>query len=125
MMKTETLVQYGHDHPIVSLSTVFVVWKSIIILTTLASPGVGYDTCASLLWFDKNATSLTSNTPGQLQSQWLKFVRWDAIYFTQMAEHGHVYEQEWAFGIGLSSTISWIAKGELPTDPKDSTLNIQ
>jgi hypothetical protein len=42
-----------------------------------------------------------------------------------MAEHGHVYEQEWAFGIGLSSTISWIAKGELPTDPKDSTLNIQ
>ena len=125
MMKTETLLQYGHDHPIVSLSTIFVVWKSIIILTALASPGVGYDTCAGLLSFDMNATTHFSDTPGQAQSQWLKFVRWDAIYFTQMAEHGHVYEQEWAFGIGLSSAISWIAKCELPTEPKDSTLNMQ
>lgn len=38
-----------------------------------------------------------------------------------MAEHGHVFEQEWAFGIGISSTIRWTAKSECVKErPYDS-----
>lgn len=113
-MKTQSLLQYGCSHPIATLSALFLAWKSLLLLIVLTSPGLGYDTSSSLLAIGEyeTATRNLSGTPKQIENPWLKFVRWDAIYFTQMAEHGHVFEQEWAFGIGLSSTVSWIAKSE-------------
>ena len=86
-----------------TLTAFFVLWKTIIFLIALTSPGSGYDTSTTLLdWSsdgvnDKLATALS------------KFVRWDAIYFTHITEHGHVFEQEWAFGTGLSSMLRFIS----------------
>ncbi|KAJ9639629.1 ER membrane glycoprotein subunit of the GPI transamidase complex-like protein [Knufia peltigerae] len=111
------LLRYGCSHPVATLSALFLAWKSLLLLIILTSPGLGYDTSSSLLLSvggkNENENAITgylSGTPNQIESPWLKFVRWDAIYFTQMAEHGHVFEQEWAFGIGISSTIRWTAK---------------
>ncbi|KIV98160.1 hypothetical protein PV10_01840 [Exophiala mesophila] len=94
--------------PFVTLFLVFVLWKAILILITLGSPGVGYDTSTSLLPLQGHSWTLQTLPPA-FQSQWLRWVRWDAIYFTHIAEHGHVYEQEWAFGVGFSTATSWIA----------------
>lgn len=70
-----------------SLSVLFVAWKVLILDLAIIAPGHGYDTSATLLPSDS------------------KFVRWDAIYFTELARRGHVYEQEWAFGKGLSTIL--------------------
>jgi hypothetical protein len=112
-------LDYGRDHPLVSLSAIFVLWKLLIISIALTSPGIGYDTSTSLIsWAGEDGSSsssssssnaLVSNVPTSMQSPLMKFVRWDAIYFTHMAEHGLVYEQEWAFGVGWSSVLSWAA----------------
>lgn len=84
----------------------------MIIFIVLISPGVGYDTSTSLLSPERIGQDVVFDTPRFMHDPWMKFVRWDAIYYTHMAEQGHIFEQEWAFGIGLSSTISWISKRE-------------
>ncbi|KIX97183.1 uncharacterized protein Z520_07297 [Fonsecaea multimorphosa CBS 102226] len=102
--------RYGHDYPITTLFVLFVVWKSVIILITLAAPGVGYDTSTSLLSWEDGGRQIISSAPDGMSNLWLKFVRWDGIYYTHMSDHGHVFEQEWAFGIGLSTAISWTSE---------------
>ena len=110
-MISTRLSDYGHQRPLVSLFGIFVAWKALIILIVLACPGIGYDTSASLLSWRNSAGSIVSDTPLSMQNKWMKFVRWDAVYFMHLADQGHVFEQEWAFGIGLSTAISWIASG--------------
>ena len=90
---------------IASLTSAFIVWRSCLLVSALLSPGIGYDTSSSLLVASSNL-SLVEETPSGLESPILKSTRWDAIYYTSLATQGHVYEQEWAFGIGLSSVIS-------------------
>ena len=82
-------------HPLLSISATFVAWKSLILLIAWLAPGQGYDTSTSLL-FGAN-----------------RLVRWDAIYFVQKAQRGDVFEQEWAFGKGLSTLLSGIAGHEI------------
>ncbi|EXJ89447.1 hypothetical protein A1O3_02514 [Capronia epimyces CBS 606.96] len=98
-----------HNHPLIGLFVIFLAWKLCILLITLASPGPGYDTSTSLLFGHQDSRHATSGTPSFMANRWFNFVRWDAIYFTHMSEQGHVYEQEWAFGMGISTTISWVA----------------
>lgn len=92
-----------------SLLGIFVVWKGLILLIVFSSHGVGYDTSASISAGDA-LRPLVYDSPNHFPSPWLKFVRWDAIYFTHMAQHGHIFEQEWAWGVGHSSTLSFFTK---------------
>ena len=111
-MASVGLSDYRHQRPLISLLGIFVAWKALIILIVLTSPGIGYDTSTCLLSWGGGVVSLAvSDMPISMQNRWLKFVRWDAIYFTHLAEQGHVFEQEWAFGMGFSTVVSWIAKG--------------
>jgi len=80
---------------LISISIAFVVWKGIILFVAWLAPGQGYDTSTSLL---AGANRL---------------VRWDAIYFVQKARRGDIFEQEWAFGKGLSTLLSSIAGQDL------------
>lgn len=105
-------IRMAPDAPKAQLSSLFglfVVWKALILLIVFSSLGVGYDTSASFSAETGNR-SILNDTPSHFSSQWLKFVRWDAIYSTHMAQHGHIFEQEWAWGIGYSSTLSFLAK---------------
>ncbi|ETI28681.1 hypothetical protein G647_01132 [Cladophialophora carrionii CBS 160.54] len=101
---------YGRNRPILALFAAFVVWKSLLALIVLTAPGVGYDTSTSLLSSRTGGDNVVFSEPEPMPSSWFKFIRWDAIYYTHMSEQGHVFEQEWAFGIGLSTGISWIAR---------------
>ena len=101
--------------PLFLLALVFVSWKTILFVAILSSPGPGYDTSTSLLEVLHSVPtnqSLLRPTAAILQTPILKFVRWDAIYFTHIALEGHVFEQEWAFGVGLSSPVSLISSGK-------------
>jgi hypothetical protein len=81
------------QHPLRTLTFVFVAWKAILLLIALVSPLPGYDTSTTLLdW--QGAHSLTA-----------KFVRWDAIYFTQIAQSGRIHEQQWAWGVGFPAIL--------------------
>ena len=101
--------KYVHKHPLAALFALFVAWKALIALIVLTAPGPGYDTSTGLLAVGTGHQNVVSNTPEALSGSWSKFVRWDAIYFIHLAGLGHVFEQEWAIGIGLSTTISWTA----------------
>lgn len=83
------------DTPIRSLTLAFWLWKALLFVVIVACPGLGYDTSTSLINY-KNADSLQTS-PSEPLSRSLKFTRWDSIYFLHIAEHGHVFEQEWAF----------------------------
>ena len=105
------------ERPIVLLLLTFVVWKAIVFALVCIAPGPGYDTSTSLL-------DVAISGPGQqgtllatadsVSPTILKFVRWDAIYFTQIALRGHKFEQEWAFGLGLSTPVSAISRALSP-----------
>lgn len=73
------------------LTGIFVIWKTLLLFVAWLAPGDGYDT----------STTLLPHTN--------KLVRWDAIYYVQIAHRGHVFEQEWAFGTGLSTILSTIS----------------
>lgn len=83
--------------PVVLISVVFVAWKSFLLFLVWLAPGSGYDTSTTLL---------PSNS---------KLLRWDAIYYVQMARRGHEFEQEWAFGKGVSALISWTSEYDIDT----------
>lgn len=116
------------DRPILTLTLVFVLWKLLLLLVALTSPGRGYDTSAELFFARKTGgningydeTTVTGVDSASVQTQklshqWLSrfltnLFRWDAIYFVKIAERGYKFEQEWAFGWGYTRLLSWISK---------------
>lgn len=92
-------------HPKVSLVIGFTLWKSLLVASALASPGPGYDTSTSLLKHENRECAIKALT--RLD----KFVRWDAIYFIQIAHRGVVFEQEWAFGWGFTKLLNLVGRG--------------
>jgi phosphatidylinositol glycan class V len=92
------------------LTVAFALWKALLFLVIVACPGPGYDTSTTLL--TNEHSGLAPDSPTTALPLSFKFARWDAIYFVHSAEHGYVFEQEWAFsyprvlGFFLSGKLS-------------------
>ncbi|KAL2350110.1 GPI mannosyltransferase 2 [Cryomyces antarcticus] len=103
------------DSPLKTLFLVFILWKLLLLLIAVLSPGPGYDTSTVILL----RSSLTSSEHGVSTAESLiarltiKLLRWDAIYFAKIAERGYLHEQEWAFGWGFTRLVSFIAQSKL------------
>lgn len=96
------------DHPIRSLVTLFVGWKVLLLLVAACSPGLGYDTSASLFY---GGPDQDNQLPLVLRYIVGKLTRWDAIYFVKASHRGYLFEQEWAFGWGFTRLIALCAGG--------------
>jgi len=96
--------------PIQSLTLVFILWKTLLFIIAFTSPGLGYDTSTNLLFHDpsmnKTSKSWSTAIGNRIAS---KLVRWDAIYFVQISHRGYIHEQEYAFGMGFTQTVSFLA----------------
>ncbi|KAI9891228.1 MAG: hypothetical protein M1814_002918 [Vezdaea aestivalis] len=89
--------------PLRSLLLIFFVWKLVLLLIALCSPGPGYDTSTRIDfgWAE----------PHTLKERLVeKLTRWDALYFVRLAERGYVFEQEWAFGFGFSRSLGIVGR---------------
>ncbi|KXH57516.1 mannosyltransferase [Colletotrichum salicis] len=94
-----------HDsQPRQTLITSFVAWKALLLAIALGSAvAPSYDTSTTLM-LQRNESNISLVT---------RLTRWDALYFTQSARRGYVYEQEWAFNAGLPIVVSglvWLAR---------------
>ncbi|KAG8667608.1 ER membrane glycoprotein subunit of the GPI transamidase complex-like protein [Fusarium poae] len=88
------------SRPILSLTTIFAAWKGFLLSIALgASIGPDYDTSTSLFFDIIHGASTPLAT---------RLTRWDALYFMHDAVNGKVYEQEWAFGIGMPAAVRGI-----------------
>lgn len=99
------------DHSFFSLTIYFLFWKALLIGVALMSPGPGYDTSTTLLQHDFEDPYLDLQADGAISEGWSKFVRWDAIYLTQISLRGYLYEQEWAFGWGYTKLLTFFMRG--------------
>ena len=91
--------------PYQTLIAAFLAWKGLLLAIAAGScVGPSYDTSGSLLLSDGPANQSVPTLVTRLTS-------WDAIYFIQNAKRGYLFEQEWAFGLGLPSLISSVVKG--------------
>ncbi|KAF3481377.1 GPI mannosyltransferase 2 [Arthroderma uncinatum] len=103
------------NQPIYTLTKCFCLWKIVLLLIVLASPGPGYDTSTALLLSPEEEHA--RNSAGTVE--WLishvahKVARWDSIYFLKIAQRGYVFEQEWAFGYGYTRLLSFILPASL------------
>lgn len=112
MMYGQRLWARPLDYPKTSLIVAFTAWKLLLACIAILSPGSGYDTSTLLLYPNQDATKMVS-WPDSILKSWLRnLTRWDAIYFTQIARRGYVWEQEWAFGWGFTKLISFAVRSE-------------
>ena len=95
------------------LGLYWVAWKSIFFVLALASPGIGYDTSTDVLLAAKSTHQSPHREFDQFRHGLQKFVRWDAIYFTKIAQRGPLFEQEWAFGWGFTRMLHLGARGRI------------
>ncbi|QGI60934.1 hypothetical protein CEK26_004904 [Fusarium fujikuroi] len=90
-------------NPISSLTTAFSAWKGLLLAIALgASVGPDYDTSTSLFF------NIVHGPTTPVPALATRLTRWDALYFMHDAVKGKVYEQEWAFGIGLPAVVRGI-----------------
>ncbi|GFF69547.1 conserved hypothetical protein [Aspergillus udagawae] len=108
------------DRPYKSLLSVFVFWKTLLLLLAVFSPGPGYDTSTTLR-LNRNAANADLDGPliASLRLVSTKLTRWDAIYFTEVASRGYIFEQEWAFGYGFTKLINFFANALQQTGASD------
>lgn len=100
------------DHPKGFLVLSFIAWKLILLCIALTTPGPGYDTSTVLLHPYINLAQAKSGFEWEPASRLRSLVRWDAIFYTQLARHGYLWEQEWAFGWGFTSLVAVTSRGD-------------
>ncbi|PYI06831.1 GPI mannosyltransferase 2 [Aspergillus sclerotiicarbonarius CBS 121057] len=123
------LTQTPVHHPYRSLISVFVLWKAFLLLLAILTPGPGYDTSTTLAQWHRDTRDIKGLIPTILRQISTKLTRWDAIYFTEAARRGHVFEQEWAFSYAFSKLINLLAAGSehtgaFPYEFKESALGV-
>lgn len=101
--------------PFLSLFLIFSAWKTLLFIVAVLTPGLGYDTSTDLLFHHDDAQLGAGLSANDWKSRILghilnRLVRWDAIYFASVAHRGYRHEQEWAFGWGFTSLISFVTK---------------
>lgn len=106
---------------LVIIALAFFAWKALLGIVVSSSPGIGYDTSSSLLEDFGTSLELTE-TASTLHHVSTKLVRWDAIYFTQAALRGYVFEQEWAFSYTFSKIVAIISEGTFMLSAQRSLL---
>lgn len=100
------------DHPKRFLVLSFISWKLVLLCIALTSPGPGYDTSAVLLHSYPNLAQAKLGSEWEPASRLRSLVRWDAIYYTQVARRGYLWEQEWAFGWGFTNLVAVTSRGD-------------
>lgn len=110
-----TLIAWARplDHPKRFLVLSFITWKLLLLSVALTSPGPGYDTSTVLLQSPPNLAQAKSDHDWEPASRLNRLVRWDAIYFTQLARRGYLWEQEWAFGWGFANLVAVNSRGDI------------
>ena len=95
----------AQQNPRTALASCWIIWKLILTFLALGSPGIGYDTSTDVVFAtpDKRASLLIYGLK--------KLLRWDAVYFSQIAQRGPLFEQEWAFGWGFTRMLGLGGKG--------------
>ena len=116
MINTKALAK-ALDQPKTSLAICWLVWKLILLCIAYLGPGYGYDTSTTLLHLDETL----SVGDKSFQESWLRnLVRWDSIYFIEIARRGYAFEQEWAFGWGFTKVIAYISRCQSPVSERSS-----
>lgn len=100
------------DHPKGFLVLSFIAWKMVLLCIALTSPGPGYDTSTELLHPYLNLAPEGSGSTWKPASRLRSFLRWDAIFYTQLARRGYLWEQEWAFGWGFTNLMAVTSRGD-------------
>ncbi|KAI1410669.1 glycosyltransferase family 76 protein [Hypoxylon sp. FL1857] len=96
---------FSSKTPIRSLVGVFVTWKIVLLLITIGTgEGSAYDTSTTLL-----SPEIASSNESAFDVA-TKLTRWDSLYFIQASRRGYLFEQEWAFGAGLPTVISFLSQ---------------
>ncbi|KAK2612980.1 ER membrane glycoprotein subunit of the GPI transamidase complex-like protein [Conoideocrella luteorostrata] len=96
---------FSPSRPTHSLTALFVTWKGFLLAIALAAAlAPDYDTSTSL-FFER---VYSGNTTVPILAA--RLTRWDALYFMHSTKNGYIYEQEWAFGLGLPTAIAAISK---------------
>ena len=98
-------LESAQKHPKIALVLCCILWKISLLSLALISPGVGYDTSTDVLF------ATPSHRANPFSHCVKKLVRWDAIYFSQIAQRGQSFEQEWAFGWGFMRMLGLGGKG--------------
>ncbi|RYP62476.1 hypothetical protein DL771_009720 [Monosporascus sp. 5C6A] len=102
-MSEYRMPRFDLEHPVQSLVVAFASWKALLLAIVIGSSvGPAYDTSSTLI-----SPVISSPNESALDIA-TKLTRWDAIYFVQAARRGYLFEQEWAFGGGLPTVISFI-----------------
>ncbi|KAL8710705.1 MAG: hypothetical protein Q9220_004723 [cf. Caloplaca sp. 1 TL-2023] len=103
-------VAWVFQHPRKSLVILFSAWKLALMLIAHTSPGPGYDTSTLLLITPDEQQGSLGASHSYTHVFTTKLIRWDAIYFTRIANRGAIFEQEWAFGWGYTVWLNLLSQ---------------
>ena len=103
--------------PYVQILVAFLSWKFLLYTIACVTPSPAYDTSTRLAWFPGTVPSHAGldHVGSRLVKRLCdRLTRWDAVYFTKIAERGYANEQEWAFGWGYTRAIAVTREGAGP-----------